>query len=248
MLPAIEVSLLKGGDCTMPIRNIDQVVDDRGQVQLPGPRPAKFAFQYVQASWVWLLVRLWVGWQWLEAAWSKLNNPAWTDGSGQAIKGFWERALGVTPAGQPVIAFDWYRGFIQMLVDHHAEGWFSKLIIAGELTVGMALILGAFVGVAAAGGLLMSESYLLAGTASISPLLALFEILLIFAWKTAGYLGLDRYLLPALAPRWDRHVAVVQPERRATRSREDGYARDQYAPRDERDRRPVLTGKDPRRS
>jgi thiosulfate dehydrogenase [quinone] large subunit len=192
---------------------VDQVTDERGKVLIPGPAPARFLFKNTQMSWFWLIVRVWVGWQWLEASWRKLSNPTWMDGSGRAIRGFWEKALaGTTPGGEPVITYDWYRGFIQLLVDNRAEGWFSKLIAFGELTVGIALILGALTGVAAAGGLLMSESYMLAGTAS-NPVLALCEILLIFAWKTAGYIGLDRYILPTLTPWWDeRHPAAPSSE------------------------------------
>src|SRR5436190_1470851 len=150
---------------------VDQVTDDRGKVLIPGPAPAQFLFKHTQMSWFWLIVRVWVGWQWLEASWHKLGNPAWMDGSGTAIRGFWEKALaGTSPGGDPAIAYGWYRSFIQLLVDHHAEGWFSKLIAFGELTVGVALILGALTGVAAAGGLLMSESYMLAGTAATSPI------------------------------------------------------------------------------
>ena len=194
------------------MRTVDEVADERGRVLIPGPPPARFVFQHTQAGWLWLLVRLWVGWQWLEAGWRKLTNPAWMDGSGRAIRGFWEKALGATPDGQPMISFDWYRGFIQLLADNHAEGWFAKLIVFGEMAVALGLILGAFTGVAAAGGLLMSESYMLAGTAATSPLLALCEILLIFAWKNAGYIGLDRFLLPALTPWWDGRSVPATPE------------------------------------
>src|SRR5436190_16212866 len=183
---------------------VDQVTDDRGKVLIPGPAPAQFLFKHTQMSWFWLIVRVWVGWQWLEASWHKLGNPAWMDGSGTAIRGFWEKALaGTSPGGDPAIAYGWFRSFIQLLVDHHAEGWFAKVIAFGELAVGVALILGALTGVAAAGGLLMSESYMLAGTAATSPILALLEILLIFAWKNAGYLGLDRFILPTLVPWWN---------------------------------------------
>jgi thiosulfate dehydrogenase [quinone] large subunit len=185
------------------MRSVDDITDERGRVLIPGPPAARFIFQHTQAGWFWLVVRLWVGWQWLEAGGRKLNNPAWMDGSGRAIRGFWEKALATTPEGEPVITFDWYRGFIQLLVDTHAESWFSQLIVAGELAVAVGLILGACTGLAAAGGLLMSESYMLAGTAAISPLLALLEILLIVAWKNAGYLGVDRWLVPALTPWWD---------------------------------------------
>jgi thiosulfate dehydrogenase [quinone] large subunit len=185
------------------MRTLDHVTDARGEVRIPGPGPARFIFKHTQASWLWLAVRLWVGWQWLEAGSRKLQNPAWMDGSGRAIRGFWEKALGTTPDGQPLIAFDWYRGFIQFMLDHQAEGWFSQVIVFGELAVGLGLMLGVLTGVAAAGGLLMSESYMLAGTAATSPILALLEILLIFAWKNAGYIGLDRFILPTLVPWWN---------------------------------------------
>jgi thiosulfate dehydrogenase (quinone) large subunit len=209
------------------IQTVDQVTDGRGRVLIPGPAPAQFLFKHTQMAWFWLAVRVWVGWQWLEASWRKLGNPAWMDGSGRAIRGFWENALSsTTPSGDPVIAFGWYRSFIQMLVDHHAEGWFAKLIAYGEFAVGIALILGVLTGIAAAGGLLMSESYMLAGTAATSPVLALCEILLIFAWKTAGYYGLDRYILPTLTPWWnERQMHHVQhAEAAQTRIRREQHA------------------------
>jgi thiosulfate dehydrogenase [quinone] large subunit len=178
--------------------------DHRGRVQIPGPPIANALFKHAQASLLWLLVRLWVGWQWLEAGWGKLNNPVWTDGSGRAIGGFWQKAVGTNPEGQQTIAFDWYRAFIQVLIDNQAQGWFSTLIVVAELATGVMLILGALVGLAAAVGLTMNLAYMLAGSASINPVLMLLEVLLIAAWKVAGYFGLDRYLLPALGTPWWR--------------------------------------------
>ena len=68
--------------------------------------------------------------------------------------------------------------------------------------VGVALIMGAFVGVAAFAGGLMNWNFMMAGTASTNPLLFLLSILLILAWKTAGWYGLDRVLLPLLGTPW----------------------------------------------
>ena len=199
------------------MRDVDELTDRQGRVLIPGPSLARFLFKNTRAGWLWLLVRLWLGWQWLEAAWPKLNNPAWMDGSGKAIRGFWERQLGTTtPTGQPVIAFDWYRSFLQLLADSHAEGWFSKVIAFGELAVAVGLILGAFTYLAAAGGLLMSQAYLLAGTTATGPILALLEVLLILAWKNAGYIGLDHFLLPRLGTPWWRppeHPTPSEPRR-----------------------------------
>jgi thiosulfate dehydrogenase [quinone] large subunit len=78
------------------------------------------------------------------------------------------------------------------------------VIVFGELAVGLGLILGAFVGLAAAGGLLMNMAFLLAGTVSTNPVLTLLGVLLILAWKNGGYIGLDRLLLPVLGTPWQR--------------------------------------------
>src|SRR5207302_2944708 len=84
----------------------------------------------------------------------------------------------------------------------NSAGWFSYVIVFGELAVGVGLILGAFVGLAAAGGLLMNFAFLLAGTTSTNPLLVMLGFLLILAWKNAGYIGLDYFLLPMLGTPW----------------------------------------------
>src|SRR5205814_708634 len=74
------------------------------------------------------------------------------------------------------------------------------------------LIVGAFTGIAAVSGAFLNMNFLLAGSASTNPVLLLLGVVLVLAWKTAGYIGLDRFLLPILgtpwkAPRVDRHVA-----------------------------------------
>jgi len=75
-------------------------------------------------------------------------------------------------------------------------------VIAGELLVGLALILGAFVGIASFIGGFMNWNFMMAGTASINPVLFTLSILLILAWKMAGWWGLDRWLLPLLGTPW----------------------------------------------
>lgn len=44
--------------------------------------------------------------------------------------------------------------------------------------------------------------FLFAGTTSINPLLLLIELFLVLAWRNAGWLGLDRWLLPWLGVPW----------------------------------------------
>jgi len=156
-------------------------------------------------------VRVFLGWQFLQAGWHKLGTPAWVDGSGQGIIGFWKGALGTTPSGAPVITFDWYRSFLQYLVDTNSAGWFSYIIVFGELAVGLGLILGAFVCLAAAGGLMMNFAFLLAGTTSTNPVLVMLGFLLILAWKNAGYIGLDYFLLPKLGTPWWKPGTAATP-------------------------------------
>lgn len=194
-----------------------KVTDEHGRVWIEDPPIARFFFQSTTAAWIWLVVRLYVGYDFLTAGFHKLTTPAWVDGSGNGIVGFWKGALGTTPAGAPVITFDWYRTFIQLLVDSNSAGWFSYVIVAGELAVGLGLIFGAFTGLAAAGGLTMNMAFLLAGTTSTNPVLVILGVLLILAWKNAGYIGIDRFLLPLLGTPWPQKVPAAVAARPAPR-------------------------------
>jgi len=195
---------------------VDKVTDGRGRVLIQDPPIARFFFQGTVASWLWLIVRVYVGYDFVAAGWAKFNTAAWMNGSGQGILGFWKGALGTTPAGAPVITFDWYRAFLQFLVDSNSAGWFGYVIVFGELAVGIGLILGAFVGVAAAGGLIMNMAFMLAGSTSTNPVLAILGVLLILAWKNAGYIGLDRYFLPLLGTPWKQTAPVAKTARVST--------------------------------
>ena len=61
---------------------------------------------------------------------------------------------------------------------------------------------GAAIRLAAVAGAFMNLNFMLAGSASTNPVLLLLGILLVLAWKTAGYIGLDRFLLPLLGTPW----------------------------------------------
>ncbi len=110
----------------------------------------------------------------------------------------------IPESGSPPIAYDWYRDFIQFLININAESWFAWLVLLGEIAVGLGLILGVLTGIAAFFGALMNMSFLLAGSSSTNPVLFTFGIGLMLAWKVAGYYGLDRYLLPMLGTPWRR--------------------------------------------
>lgn len=162
---------------------------------------AKFLFGNTKFSWFWLVVRVYVGWEWLIAGWGKFTGTGWVgDGAGNALSGFMKGALAKTAGAHPDVQ-GWYATFLENVVIPHASFW-SHLVVYGEILVGIALIIGAFTGIAAFFGLFMNLNFMLAGTVSVNPILFTISIFLILAWKTAGYIGLDRYLLPLLGTYW----------------------------------------------
>ena len=151
----------------------------------------------------WLPVRFFVGRDWFSAGWHKVGDPEWTQ-AGAALQSYWERAVAIPEQGRPPITYDWFRQFLQYMLDNGWYTWFAKLIAWGELLVGLGLLVGALVGIAAVSGTIMNFSFLLAGSASTNPVLFGLAVFLVLAWKVAGFWGLDRWLLPALGTPWNR--------------------------------------------
>ncbi len=160
------------------------------------------------AAWLWLPIRVWLGWQWLNAGWEKLQNPAWTQ-TGAALKGFLSGAVAAKSAsGAPVIHYAWYSSFLSMLISSGSYTWMAKLVSVGETLVGVALILGIFTGFAAFFGGFMNFNYLMAGTVSVNPMFLVLAVTLMLAWKVSGYIGVDYFLVPRLGALWsDRGTA-----------------------------------------
>ncbi len=156
-----------------------------------------------RAGWLWLVLRVWLGWQWFKAGQAKSADPDWMD-TGVAIRGYWERAVAVPESGRTPIAFDWYRGVIQSLLDAEAHRWFAPVVAWCEVLVGIALILGAFTALAALVGALMNWNFMMADLASSNPMLLMIAIGLIVAWRVSGYVGIDYFLLPRLGSA--RHI------------------------------------------
>ena len=167
------------------------------------PPFSRFLFANTKMAWFWLVVRLYVGYEWLMAGWGKFQNPAWNGSSaGAAVKGFLLGALDKTAGAHPDVQ-GWYGSFIQNVALPHTT-FLANLVTYGELLVGIALILGVFTGIAAFFGTFMNLNYLLAGTVSTNPVLLILQLFLILAWRVAGWYGLDRYVLPALGTPWQK--------------------------------------------
>jgi thiosulfate dehydrogenase [quinone] large subunit len=166
-------------------------------------------FSDTRLSWLWLFVRLYMGYSWISSGLGKLANTEWTV-TGNSLKTFWVSAVAIPATGKPPITFDWYRDFLTFMLNGGHYVWFAKLVVAGELLIGTAMILGAFVGVAALAGGFMNWNFMMAGSASVNPVLFLLSVLLIMAWKTAGYIGVDRVLLPILGTPWRPGIVFVR--------------------------------------
>ena len=153
---------------------------------------------------IWLPIRFFVGREWLAVGEHKLRDSAWMDG-GEALKGYWTGAVAIPePPARPRIVEEhgWFRDFLQYMLDHEWYTWFAKVIAIGEFLVGLGLIVGALVGIAAFFDTFLNFNFLLAGTASTNPVLFGVSVFLVLGWKVAGFWGLDRWLLPALGAPW----------------------------------------------
>lgn len=178
-------------------------------IAVRNPTLTQFLFESPRSAPLWLGARVYLGYEWFDAGWHKITNPEWMNGS--SLRGYWERAASIPEQGRPAVTYDWYRDFLQGLLNGGHETWFAPFVAAGEVLVGVALVLGALVGVAAFFGALMNMSFMLAGSASTNPILFTLAIGLMLAWKVAGYIGVDRFLLPVLGAPWSPGPLFQRP-------------------------------------
>ncbi len=176
------------------------VVTRKGEVVQDPPFVTKFLSD-PRAGWLFLPLRIWLGYQWITASLHKIGSPDWVV-TGVALKGFWAGAVAIPAGGHPAITFDWYRSFLQFMLDTQAYTWFAKVVAYGEFLVGIGLILGAFTGIAAFFGGLMNWNFMMAGSASTNPFLFVCAVAIILGWKVAGYIGADYVLLRWIGTPW----------------------------------------------
>ncbi|HEX6289082.1 MAG TPA: hypothetical protein VFZ66_07815 [Herpetosiphonaceae bacterium] len=179
-------------------------------IAVRNPTITHFLFESPRSAPLWLGARVYLGYEWFDAGRHKIIDPKWMEGT--SLRAYWERAASIPEQGRPPVTYDWYRDFLQGLLNGGHETWFAPLVAFGELLVGVALIVGALVGVAAFFGALMNMSFMLAGSASTNPLLFTLAIGLILAWKVAGYIGVDRFLLPVLGAPWSPGTFFQRPQ------------------------------------
>jgi thiosulfate dehydrogenase [quinone] large subunit len=148
--------------------------------------------QNVYAAWLLLVVRLYVGYEWVTAGWHKLTGGF--DATG-FIKGAVTKPM-VDKATNELI-YPTYTAFLQHFALPNAK-LFNIVIPLGELLIGLGLILGALTTAAAFFGMFMNFMFLFAGTVSTNPWLILLGGILFIAGTNAGRIGVDAYVQPLI--------------------------------------------------
>ena len=152
-------------------------------------------FKDQRLSAVWLILRLWVGYEWITAGWEKLTSPAgvWVGAkAGVALKGFFAGAIQKSTGEHPNV-LGWYAGFLKNVATP-AIPLFTYLVPIGEFLVGVALITGSLTLVAAFFGAFMNLNFMLAGSGGVNPEYFVVAILLLAAGANAGRYGVDGLL------------------------------------------------------
>ena len=180
--------------------------------EIAEPGIARFLFSSTLSAPLWLGARVFLGYEWLDAGRHKVTEDAWMDG-GTALQGYWSRAVAIPEEGSPRAAWGVYREMLQYMLDHEWYTWFAKIIAVGEVLIGIGLLVGALTGIAAFFGATLNMSFLLAGTISSNPILFFVAIFIILGWRVAGWIGVDRFLLPLLGAPWTGgHMTTETPK------------------------------------
>lgn len=157
---------------------------------------------------VWLVVRLWLGYEWLMAGIEKAfgeGSAVWVGPkAGTAVTGFLKGAIAKSPLADgfdpiknphPAVQ-EWYATLVRDVFLPNAT-LFSYLVAYGEILVGLALIVGLFTRFAAFWGIVMNLAYLFAGTTSTNPqLLVVGLVVLLVGGVAVSYYGLDYFARP----------------------------------------------------
>ena len=156
-----------------------------------------------------LLLRLYFGYDFLKAGIEK-----WQTGfDSKAVGGFLKGGLaqthdallaskGAAAASHASVTDTW--GWLISHVFLPNAGLFSFVVKSGEVLIGLGLILGCFTTLAAIFALAMNFTFLLTGTVSTNPQMAL-GFLIIIAMGAASYeIGLDRFFMKKLIAKFPR--------------------------------------------
>jgi len=156
------------------------------------------------------LLRIYVGWQWIDAGWHKLTG-------GFDAAGFLKGAIAKPVADHATqeVIYPNYTYFIEHFALPNVK-LINFLIPVGEFLIGVGLIVGGLTVTAAFFGMLLNVLFLFAGTVSTNPWLLVLGMIVFTAGANAGRFGLDYYLLPLLRKGWAKVRGRAPNEKRVT--------------------------------
>lgn len=169
-------------------------------------------FKGAKGSWIWLILRLYVGYQWMTAGWHKITGDKPFDATGY-LKGAAAKIVPPTDAAaaakfKPIHSYEWWGDFLNSFAIPNV-GLFNFLIPWGEFLVGVALIFGFATIFAASMGALMNFSFLMSGSISSNPMLVTLQFIIIAAGGAyAGYIGLDYWFRPWFRAQLDKRLGA----------------------------------------
>jgi thiosulfate dehydrogenase [quinone] large subunit len=162
-------------------------------------RPSRIGdvlFRSAATAPIWLVVRVWLGYEWLVAGLDKLHAPSAASwfGDAPALVGFVHGADAswanrAKAFGHPAVHYAWFLNFLHFIADH---AWlFGPIVVFSELLIGLGLITGLLTRWAAIGGVALNVMYIMGGSAGVNGVFMLLSILLICAWRVSGNIGGD---------------------------------------------------------
>lgn len=142
------------------------------------------------------LIRIYVGWKWLDAGWHKLTG-------GFDATGFLKGTIAKPVADHATqeVLFPNYTYFIQHFALPNVK-LINFLIPLGEFLIGVGLIVGGLTLTAAFFGMMLNFLFLFAGTVSTNPWLLVLGFVIFTAGANAGRFGLDVIVQPLLRKGW----------------------------------------------
>ncbi|MGM7701478.1 DoxX family protein [Pseudalkalibacillus sp. Hm43] len=144
-----------------------------------------FIRRNVYASYGLTLIRVYLGFIWLQASWGKITGSF--DATGY-LKGALSKAEGEHPA-----VSGWWASFIENVALPNVS-IINFMVPWGEFLVGVALILGVFTSFSVLMGLIMNFSYIFSGSAGQNPSMVIMGFLVLIAGYNAAHFGMDRWI------------------------------------------------------
>ncbi|NMP21650.1 hypothetical protein [Sulfobacillus harzensis] len=142
---------------------------------------------------VWAILRIGLGYIWLNAALEKLGAfPVYVGAkAGTAVTGYLQGALAQSSGAHAQVTAEW--AWLVHVLFLPTAGFWSIVVTFGELACGIGLILGVFTGTALIGALVMNLAYMLSGSATVNPAMFTLEVIMLAIGPAVAYWGLDHW-------------------------------------------------------